>query len=214
MSNTKHIAIVGAGIAGIALAILATKQGHKVSLFERNSLTSNIGAGITLWPNALFVLQQMELAKEVITMGGAPHFMHQFNQYGVKQGVLDINTASTLSGFPSVTLLRRDFMNIMVSELNRLKIKTDVNRTITTQDLDDFKLQFDLVVGADGRMNSIVRQSLYSERGIPRYQGFINIIGTSPLKQPPSDIAICDFRGEKQRFGIVPIKNNQCFWFR
>ena len=37
MKNNNRIAIVGAGVAGIVLAILATKQGYQVSLYERDS---------------------------------------------------------------------------------------------------------------------------------------------------------------------------------
>lgn len=71
MSN-KRMAIVGAGVAGIALAIFATKQGHQVSLYERNNKVSSLGAGVTLWPNAIFVLQQMGLATEIQSLGGLP----------------------------------------------------------------------------------------------------------------------------------------------
>ncbi|WAT02100.1 NAD(P)-binding protein [Rouxiella chamberiensis] len=53
MTKPKKIAIVGAGVAGMALGILATKQGHQVSLFERGSNVSYLGAGVTLWPNAM-----------------------------------------------------------------------------------------------------------------------------------------------------------------
>ncbi|HBT11832.1 MAG TPA: monooxygenase, partial [Erwinia persicina] len=45
MTRPKKIAIVGAGVAGMALAILATQQGHQVSLFERGSNVSYMGAG-------------------------------------------------------------------------------------------------------------------------------------------------------------------------
>ena len=38
MSSIKHIAIIGAGIAGLALAIFARKQGIKVTLFEKTTV--------------------------------------------------------------------------------------------------------------------------------------------------------------------------------
>ncbi|MFU1517007.1 FAD-dependent oxidoreductase [Vreelandella alkaliphila] len=72
MKNTNRIAIVGAGVAGIALAILATQQGYQVSVYERDSKVSSIGAGVTLWPNAIFVLQQMGVEKELKRLGGLP----------------------------------------------------------------------------------------------------------------------------------------------
>ncbi|WP_206696914.1 FAD-dependent monooxygenase [Marinomonas algicola] len=212
MIKTKKIAIIGAGVAGMALAILATKQGHKVSLYERNSQISTLGAGVTLWPNAVFVLRQMELEKAAIKLGGVPHFMHQFNQNGKKQSEFDIKAINALCGFNSVTLLRRDLIALMAHKLSKLGVKTHFNHSIDLLNIEAFKQRFDLVVGADGRMNSVVRQSIHSENAIPRYQGFINIIGISQLKEKNLGREISDFRGQEERFGIVPIKNNLCFW--
>lgn len=212
MTNTNRIAIVGAGVAGIALAILATKKSYQVSLYERDSKVSSIGAGVTLWPNAIFVLQQMGLEDEIKRIGGTPRFMRQCDQYGVRQGEFDIEEVNKLSGFPSVTILRRDLMSIMAKALDDLGVEIHFGCSMTAQDVDGLKQQFDLVVGADGRMNSVVRQTLYAENVTPCYQGFINIIGISQLEESVLDGAIHDFRGPGERFGIVPVKAGLCFW--
>ena len=70
MNKIHRIAIVGAGVAGMALAILARRKGYYVRLYERDSKVSSIGAGVTLWPNAIFVLQQMGLEQEIKRLGG------------------------------------------------------------------------------------------------------------------------------------------------
>ena len=212
MNNNNRIAIVGAGIAGIALAILVRKQGYQVSLYERDSNISSLGAGVTLWPNAMFVLQQMGLDKEIKRMGGVPSYMSQFDRYGVQQGGFDIEEVNRLSGFSSVTILRRDLMKILARKLDDLGVKIHFNCLMTVQDIDGLKKEFDLVVGADGRMYSVVRQALYEEKVSPRYQGFINIIGISQLEKGCLDNSIHDFRGLEQRFGIVPVKAGLCFW--
>ncbi|WP_457944828.1 FAD-dependent monooxygenase [Vreelandella alkaliphila] len=212
MKNTNRIAIVGAGVAGIALAILATQQGYQVSVYERDSKVSSIGAGVTLWPNAIFVLQQMGVEKELKRLGGAPRLMRQFDQFGVWQGELDIEEVNLLSGFPSITILRRDLMGILAKRLDDLGVKIHLGCPMTAQDIDRLKQEFDVVVGADGRMNSVVRHTLYSEKVSPRYQGFINIIGISQLNEGVLDNAIHDFRGLGERFGIVPMNNGLCFW--
>ncbi|WKE64247.1 FAD-dependent monooxygenase [Gallaecimonas kandeliae] len=212
MNNSGRIAIIGAGVAGMALAILAAKQGYRVSLYERDEGVSTIGAGVTLWPNAVFVLQQMGLAQQVKAVGGTPGFMRQFDRHGALQGEFDIERVNELSGFPSVTLLRRDLMGILAAALVPLGVEMRFGCAVTPQDIDDLKQEFDLVVGADGRMNSAVRQSLYNDAPYPRYHGFINIIGISQLQPGALDDAIMDFRGQGERFGIVPIKAGLCFW--
>ncbi|ASK18756.1 MULTISPECIES: FAD-dependent monooxygenase [unclassified Halomonas] len=212
MKNTNRIAIVGAGVAGIALAILATQQGYQVSVYERDSKVSSIGAGVTLWPNAIFVLQQMGVEKELKHLGGAPRLMRQFDQFGVWQGELDIEEVNLRSGFSSITILRRDLMGILAKRLDDLGVKIHLGCPMTAQDIDRLKQEFDVVVGADGRMNSVVRHTLYAEKVSPRYQGFINIIGISQLNEGVLDNAIHDFRGLGERFGIVPMNNGLCFW--
>mgnify|MGYP000008578412 CR=1 FL=1 len=212
MNNINRIAIVGAGVAGMALAILATQQGCQVSLYERDSQVSSIGAGVTLWPNAMFVLQKMGLEEEIKRVGGKPRFMRQFDQAGVQQGEFDIEAVNLLSGFPSVTILRRDLMNTLAKALNGLGVEIHFGHSMTARDIDGLKQDFDLVVGADGRMNSVVRQTLYEEEVSPRYQGFINIVGISQLEEGVFDNAIHDFRGPGERFGIVPVKAGLCFW--
>ena len=212
MHNTKRIAIVGAGVAGMALAIVATKRGYQVSLYERESQVSSMGAGVTLWPNAMFVLHQMGLDNEIKRVGGTPRFTRQFDQYGVHQAAFDIDEVNTLSGFSSVTILRRDLMAVLARALDDLGVEIRFGCAMAASDIDGLKQRFDLVVGADGRMNSVVRQTLYPEPVSPRYQGFINIIGISRLAEGVLENAIHEFRGPGERFGIVPVKAGWCYW--
>ncbi|KEF32708.1 Salicylate hydroxylase [Marinobacter nitratireducens] len=212
MSKTNRIAIVGAGVAGIALAVLATRQGYQVSLYERDNQISSIGAGVTLWPNAMFVLQQMGLEEEIKRMGGRPGLMRQFDHYGVQQGEFNIEEVNMLSGFSSVTILRRDLMSILASALDTLGVERHFGRPMTLQDIAGLKQKFDLVVGADGRMNSVVRQALYEEEVRPCYQGFINVIGISQLQESVLEHSIHDVRAPGERFGIVPVRGDLCYW--
>lgn len=214
MTRTKKIAIVGAGVAGMSLAILAKKQGHQVSLFERGSTLSSMGAGVTLWPNAMFVMQQMGLEKKARHVGGEPGMMRQFDQGGMLQTVFDIRAVNSLCGFPSVTILRRDLISLLGSELDSLGVRIQFNSCITVAGVMQLGQEYDLVVGADGRMNSVVRQALYMDKDkvTPRYHGFVNIIGTGRQREIPHANSIDDFRGQGQRFGIVPVSNGDCYW--
>jgi len=212
MTRTKTIAIVGAGVAGMALAILATRQGHQVSLFERGSNVFSLGAGVTLWPNAMFVMQKMGLDKKVMQAGGAPCMMRQFDQHGLLQTEFNILTVNSLCGFPSVTVLRRELMSLLAGALKRLDREISFNCAITATDVKKLSQEFDLVVGADGRMNSVVRHALYKEKVTPHYHGFVNVIGVGRQRKGILNNAIDDFRGQGERFGIVPVNNGWCYW--
>lgn len=212
MTRTKRIAIIGAGIAGMSLAILATRQGHQVSLFERGSNVLSMGAGVTLWPNAMFVMQKLGLDKKVMKVGDTPRIMRQFDQHGLLQSEFNILTVNSLCGFPSVAVLRRELMSLLAGELESLDRGIKFNCVITATDVMKLSHQFDLVVGADGRMNSVVRRALYTEKVTARYHGFVNVIGIGKQRKGILKNAIDEFRGQGERFGIVPVNDGWCYW--
>lgn len=212
MSSVKHIAIIGAGVAGLTLAIFARKQGIKVTLFERNNSFSTIGAGVTLWPNATFVLEQLGLIDDFIQCGGQPVAMRQYDKQGTQQTEFNIQTLNSLCGFPTISILRCDLINRLAEQLEALGANIHFNQAINTHDIVQLKEQFDLVVGCDGRMQSKAREYLYKKPMPAKYQGFINIIGISKLERLPFEQTIHDFRDNNERFGIVPVANQYCYW--
>ncbi|MBP6841448.1 MAG: NAD(P)-binding protein, partial [Kofleriaceae bacterium] len=55
----QSIAVVGAGTAGAAVAVLLARAGHVVTLFERVARPGPVGAGITLQPTGQAVLAEL-----------------------------------------------------------------------------------------------------------------------------------------------------------
>ncbi|KAJ7224023.1 hypothetical protein B0H12DRAFT_286170 [Mycena haematopus] len=52
-----QIAIIGAGLVGLATAAMLRKEGHQITIFESSSFHAEIGAGIFLPPNGVGVLK-------------------------------------------------------------------------------------------------------------------------------------------------------------
>jgi len=59
------IAVVGAGIAGLTAAIALARRGFAVNVFERAPVLQEIGAGIQLSPNAVAVLQRLDVLDDL-----------------------------------------------------------------------------------------------------------------------------------------------------
>ncbi|KAK7042713.1 FAD/NAD(P)-binding domain-containing protein [Favolaschia claudopus] len=53
------IAIIGAGLVGLATAAMLRKEGHRITIFESSSFHAEIGAGIVVPPNGVGVLNKM-----------------------------------------------------------------------------------------------------------------------------------------------------------
>lgn len=64
-----HIAIIGYGTAGQAAAILLSREGHRIEVFERAAQLGPVGAGLLLQPTGLQVLWQMGLLDEALAHG-------------------------------------------------------------------------------------------------------------------------------------------------
>ena len=62
---TLSIAIVGAGIGGLAAGIALRRDGHKVTIYEQASAFSRVGAGIQQGPNSIKVLRAYGLEERL-----------------------------------------------------------------------------------------------------------------------------------------------------
>ena len=61
-----EIGILGGGIAGLSVALALRKQGYNPRVYERRTEPATMGAGVTLWPNASFVLEALGLLDRVL----------------------------------------------------------------------------------------------------------------------------------------------------
>ncbi len=64
-----HIAIIGYGTAGQAAALLLSRDGHRVEVFERAPEPGPVGAGFLLQPTGLQVLWELGLLPGVLAHG-------------------------------------------------------------------------------------------------------------------------------------------------
>lgn len=217
------VIILGAGVGGVTSAIALSRKGYKVRIFDRTETSSQIGAGVVLWPNASFVLQELGVLDKIALVSGQPTRMQRFDQYGDELGYLDICLLNQHMGLPSYSILRRDLQEILLSELSRLGVEVEYQHTAIeilsaangkarVRFNNGLELQPDLIIGADGRMRSVARKYVH-EDNTPIYQGFINWIGVLESSQAMfSDPYVSDYWGVGERFGIVPINPHKCYW--
>ena len=165
-----------------------------------------MGAGVTLWPNAGFVLADLELLDEVLALGGTPAAMHRYDAQGRSLGGLDIEPLDRLMGYPTCAILRTDLQAVLLRRAREAGVPVAFGREATAiandpdgravvHFADGGRLSPDLVIGADGRMSSVARAHVAGGNA-PVYQGFVNWIGVAESSRDLVDgAAIHDYWG-------------------
>src|SRR5471032_2088923 len=177
-----HILILGAGIAGAACALTLQRQGHRITVLERQQAPDTMGGGVVLWPNASWVLEQMGLLDAVAAKAGTPVQMRRLDRHGELLSALDIGQLDRAMGQASHAILRRDLQAILLGKLQELGVEVQYGRQVVSVShgadqqarvhlSDGQVLQADLILGAEGRMNSSARQFVLDGAASPRYQG-------------------------------------------
>lgn len=218
-----EIGILGGGIAGLSVALALRKQGYNPRVYERRAEPATMGAGVTLWPNASFVLEELGLLQDIDAIGGRPLAMHRQDAAGNALGGLDIALLDRTMGYPTYTVLRRHLQEVLLDHVARAGIPVAFGHRAVGIELDaDGKavahfengasIRPDLLIGADGRMDSVARKFVAGDN-TPVYQGFVNWIGVAQGQHALVDgISIQDFWGAGERFGCVAIRPQLVYW--
>ena len=199
------IAILGGG-GGVGHGLALARRGHEPRVYERRPAPATMGAGVTLWPNAGFVLADLELLDEVLALGGTPAAMHRYDAQGRSLGGLDIEPLDRLMGYPTCAILRTDLQAVLLRRAREAGVPVAFGREATAiandpdgravvHFADGGRLSPDLVIGADGRMSSVARAHVAGGNA-PVYQGFVNWIGVAESSRDLVDgAAIHDYWG-------------------
>jgi 2-polyprenyl-6-methoxyphenol hydroxylase-like FAD-dependent oxidoreductase len=213
---TKHIVVVGAGIAGLATAVALQRLGHRVAILEERTDTT-AGAGISIWPNALAALDEIGLGDAVRASGGR-----------VSAGAMRWRDGSWLRhpsperitralGEPLVVVRRTVLMDLLADALTDETIESGCAATelVATSNgvritlADGTTREADGVVGADG-VGSVVARHLNG--AMPRrYAGYTAWRGIADYSLDP-DLA-GETMGAGTEFGHVPLGSEHTYWF-
>ncbi len=209
--------IIGGGIGGLAAAIGLRNAGADAEVFERAEPFGEVGAGITLWPNAVKALQQLGLVEAIRAISVLEA------QGGIRtwRGAL-LSSASTADierafGAPTLVMHRAELHDVLLQALGSERVQLGAqcvgfeqdDRSVAAIFADGRRVHGDLLIGADG-LRSVVRAQLHGEQP-PRYAGYTAWRAVVPFSR--NRVLPGETWGMGARFGQVPLSDDRIYWF-
>jgi 2-polyprenyl-6-methoxyphenol hydroxylase-like FAD-dependent oxidoreductase len=212
---SKKLIIAGGGIGGLTAALALNRAGIDVTVYERASAFTEVGAGMSLWPNATRVLHSLGVLEQVLA-SGEPVTQFNLNRPGGK-----LISAIPMTGFPTPALCihRADLHRALRSRLPDGCLKSGQRFEAYAQEADRVVVRFaggieasaDGLIAADG-INSAIRAQIHGACE-PIFRGYCIWRGIAPEIPGAVQGHISETWGSGRRFGILPMGQGRVCWY-
>ena len=201
-----RIAIIGAGIGGLAAAALLARDGHDLTLFERFPAPRPLGSGLVIQPVGLAVMDLIGTGQDLRRLSSPITRMRGDDASGRK--ALDVTYPQ---GAPGRGIHRAALFQLLWDRVQALEIPTVTGVDVTAAPPDGAGRRLMLADGRDfGPYDLIVDASGAGSRLSPlraRPLGYGAIWGTVPW--PETGLSMTElsqrYRGASRMAGILPI---------
>lgn len=212
MASKPQIAIIGGGIAGLTFSLSLDPKKYDCHIFEKNESFGEVGAAISVFPNALDVMDHVGLLEQILESAGRIDKMF----LKTKSGKV-LSTTTPKEEYPLICIHRAELHQILLKN-SPAKLHTGhafqsfnnaKNGQVDVQFENGVEKTFDAVIGADG-IHSAVRQQIIDD-GPPVFRGYNiwrGVVSTAIDMNYASETY-----GHGQRVGIVPISKDRFGWW-
>jgi 2-polyprenyl-6-methoxyphenol hydroxylase-like FAD-dependent oxidoreductase len=159
-----NIAVVGAGIGGLAVAATLRVINMDVQVYEQAPRFARVGAGIQMMPNSMKVLRRIGVEDKVRDLAFRP-YSHLNREWDTGRVLRELPMPESLFGAPYLCMHRADLHEALASaipadtiHLGKKLVGLEPGAArVTLAFADGTQARADAVVGADG-IHSVVRE--------------------------------------------------------
>jgi len=240
VSPQRKALIIGAGVAGPALALFLQRAGIQAEVFEaRSAAEEDAGFFLNLGPNGGNVLKMLGIDAQAEADGFPTLGMTFFNGRGRRIARIDSHDEEQRYGVPSVVMTRSHLHKALRDEATRHGIRVEHQKKLVDIELvdrpdadgdhaDDRRTdrqqvvahfedgtfeRGDFLIGADG-LHSRTRQLILPDAPGPAYSGFVDCGGFAyPSPSLPVTGSMQMTFGRRAFFGSIAKPNGEVCWF-
>ncbi|WP_275293940.1 FAD-dependent monooxygenase [Amycolatopsis sp. La24] len=220
-SQDTRIAIIGGGMGGLTAAIALRKiAGVRATVFEQAGKLGEVGAGVTVAPNAARVLERLGVLDRIRRVGAVPdgHGVYLNAMGGL---VTDAAWEDSAKQHQNIGMYRPDLIDALAQEVDPATIRLG-HRLVSVEPLGSgVRVEFengadgvfDAVIGADG-IHSVVRGAV-GQFPESVYSGYIVYRGVVDASRLPGDWPMISqvWMGNRRHFMCYPLQQRKLFNF-
>jgi len=210
-----RVVIIRGGIGGLAAAVALRRIGVDALVIERAPSIREVGAGLSLWSNAVNALRELGLDESVVAAASVIERNLVQTPEGRFIARSDLSEVSKMAGAPCICIHRLVLQQILLDALPPHSVRTGppcVGFDDSTATLENGEhIQADVLVGADG-ISSVIRDGLHGAEP-PRYAGYTawrGICEDNGLLPEQSALLVI---GGGSQFGALPCGPGRLYWF-
>lgn len=161
------IAVAGCGPAGLAVALMLARDGHRVRLFERFEAPKPIGSGLMIQPTGQAVLRGLGLEPALLAAGER---IDRLLGRAMPSGrvVLNVRYAWLKGDHAGIGIHRAALFDLLYNAVRAAGIPIETGRTVTGSE-----------------MTSGGRRLLFDDGASPRFDLVVDALGTASPLAPP-----------------------------
>jgi 2-polyprenyl-6-methoxyphenol hydroxylase-like FAD-dependent oxidoreductase len=191
--------------------------GREAVVFERMGELQEVGAGLTLSPNAVTALRSIGLGEAVESAGAELGWIEHRTAEGKILSRWPTGESSRKLGAPIVGLSRPQLQDVLAQGLGDVELRTGMELTSFEQDAEGVTVRFAdgseergvALIGADGR-DSTVRRHVDST-GL-RYLGYTTWRAVVHHERVAPGVHVQSY-GRGSLFGIIPLADGLVYWY-
>lgn len=214
---SSRVLIIGGGIGGLTAAIALTRAGIDAEVFERVPEMAPVGAGISLWKNALVALDRIGVYDAVRAYGVVGRGAGLRTWDGRLLVGADSTELTDRFGDFVIVIHRAVLQRVLLEAAGHSRVRlghacasiASTDRSVTAHFANGHVADGDALIGADG-LHSVVRSSIHGDAP-PAYRGYTAWRGVVSFEH--ARLKIGETWGRGQRFGQMPMSDGQVYWF-